>query len=778
MHGMGSFSPPLFLSLFLIVLILLLSSNLSLCGPLSFHSITPNFSASFTKFIDTSGAFLSSADATFSAAVANVRPEERSFYFVIFHTISHTVVWAANRNFPVSDSAELHLSRRGLALYDDSGRPIWSTPLFTSPNVSSVSSLQLQDSGNLVLLDSSNNSVWESFDYPTDTMVVGQRLLVGRSLVSSLKDGDLSSVGDYEFSVTENDAVFLWRKMVYWKLSMYGGAFRDTNTRVEYAELRRNGIFLVASNGTEIVIQVTLINSPTDFMILKMGSNGALNTMLLNGAGSEVGGFNAPADPCWAPFICQSLGVCNSGMCSCLPGFHSYSTSDGGCVPLNGKLPLPGNSSSCKSSTGSIISTISYLKLGSGMDYFTNEFIHPLELDTNLSTCEDICSRNCSCLGFFHSQSSGSCYMVRDYLGSVKKKVTSNDRLGYIKLTTDPNQENGKRRIPVYAAVLVPLVVVALLAFLVVVWKRGKNSCKMNGMSNSYSSHSCSSELVGYASLPGMPVSLAYKHLTDATDNFGSQIGSGGFGTVYKGSLPDGTEVAVKKMSRLGVQGKREFCSEIATIGKIHHINLVRLKGFCIHRDSRFLVYEYMNRSSLDRALFGRNGGVPLPNVLKWKERVEIAIGTARGLAYLHSGCEPKIIHCDVKPENILLHYHNCLQVKISDFGLSKLMSSEQSSWFTTLRGTRGYLAPEWLTNSSITEKTDVYSYGMVLLELVSGKKNCRGEEEARWDYFPLLVLEMHEEERYLELVDPQLAGEVQTEEVEKLVRVALCCLH
>ncbi|KAE8669449.1 G-type lectin S-receptor-like serine/threonine-protein kinase [Hibiscus syriacus] len=179
-----------------------------------------------------------------------------------------------------------------------------------------------------------------------------------------------------------------------------------------------------------------------------------------------------------------------------------------------------------------------------------------------------------------------------------------------------------------------------------------------------------------------------------------------------------------------------------------------------------------MNRGSLDRSLFS-NGPA-----LAWQERFDIALGTARGLAYLHGGCEHKIIHCDVNRKNILLHDH--FQAKISDFGLSKLLTPEQSSLFTTMRGTRGYLAPEWLTNSAISEKTDVYSFGMVLLELVSGRKNCslRSNSLMGLVYFPLFALEMHEQGRYMELADPRLEGQVNNEEVEKLVRIALCCVH
>ena len=249
--------------------------------------------------------------------------------------------------------------------------------------------------------------------------------------------------------------------------------------------------------------------------------------------------------------------------------------------------------------------------------------------------------------------------------------------------------------------------------------------------------------------------------------------------------------MAVKKITSLGIQGKKEFYSEVSIIGNIRHVNLVRLTGFCAQGKQRFLVLEYMNRGSLDSTLFGDGP------VLQWGERVEIALGTARGLAYLHSECEQRIIQCDVKPENILLHDN--LQVKITDFGISKLISREQSTFFTTMRGTRGYLAPEWLTSSAISNKVDVYSYGMVLLEIVRGGRNCTLQRyshitendiegngvssyssgsELRLIYFPLIALEMHVRRRYLELADPRLEGEVSSEEIEKLVRIALCCLH
>ncbi|KAJ8562648.1 hypothetical protein K7X08_031100 [Anisodus acutangulus] len=787
-------------SFILFIVTLLLSCLLVHCGPLSYQPLTPNFTASFLNFVDTSGAFLSSPNGTFKAAITNIKSQERSYYFVIIHSDSHVVVWSANRNLPVSDSAELRLSVGGLALFDDSGDPIWSTKPFHSRNTSTTS-LQLLETGNLVLVDDLNSTVWESFDFPTDTVVLGQRLPIRKSLISSVKEDELAE-GDYDFFVADNDAMLKWNEMTYWKLTMEAKAFRDTNTPVEYMTIKSNGLFLLGANGTDIAIQVVLeeLKSP-DFRIAKLEDNGHFSVKRFSER-NWLSEFNAPSDSCRVAFTCKKLGVCGGGRCSCPPGFRISSEVNGSCAPTDRNLVMP---VSCNASLNANITDlgnrVSYLRLENGMDYFANDFTEAKMHGVNLSVCQDFCSKNCSCLGVFHDQSSGSCYMIENILGSILRGSDS-DRLGYIKVFSkpssfDPNDNSGddKSRFPVVALVLLPssgvLFIIVITAGIIWLVRRKKllgNSGKKLGRADSSSSAEFDNIFI-----LGLPVKFDYEEIRVATEDFRTQIGSGGFGTVYKGTVSDGSVVAVKKMNCLGSHGKREFCTEIAIIGRVHHVNLVSLKGFGAHRGERFLVYEYMNRGSLDRTLFG-NGPA-----LDWLKRFDIALGTARGLAYLHGGCEHKIIHCDVKPENILLH--DSLQVKISDFGLSKLLNPEQSSWFTTMRGTRGYLAPEWLTSSAITEKSDVYSYGMLLLEIVRGKKNSsfqppnvttsesNSSERNRLSpsslgsanqpiYFPLFALEMHEQKKYMELVDPRVLGRVKSEEVEKLVRIALCCLH
>lgn len=758
--------------------------------------VYPNFTASYLQFIDYGGTLLFSPNGTFRAAMFNPGAQQTRFYLCVIHSESNTVIWSANRDAPVSISGKMMLTSRGINVTGQYGDFKWSTPSLQS----SVSALQLNEAGNLVLLDQSNATLWESYRYPTDTIVVGQVLPVGTSLYSALSSDDLS-IGDYSLALTASNAIFQWQDLTYWRLSMDTKAFTNSNYAVDYMAINGTGLYLFSHKGSAIVIQVNL--PPSGFRTARLDYTGQFIIRSFSGADQKQD-FVGPVDSCRIPDVCGRLGLCINGaqsytpQCSCPSNFHISSQNTTYCVPTDNSYSLP---LSCNSTTNSSYlnsSTVSYVRLGYGVDYFFNDFTMPAKYRVNLSVCQDLCTRNCTCFGVFYENSSGSCYVLENEVGSLLlRKSPDSDRLGYIKTLIGPlpkyyganSNLNGQTLgFPIVGLVLLPitgLFILVVLGFLL--WRRSRLP-RMGKIKSSRSNSPSSGDLEAF-SIPGLPVRFEYEELEAATENFKTQIGSGGFGAVYKGMLPDNILVAVKKLNSSGIQGKKDFCTEIAIIGNIHHVNLVKLKGYCTKGRHRFLVYEYMNRGSLDRSLFGSGP------VLEWQERVEIALGAARGLAYLHSGCEHKIIHCDVKPENILLH--NNFQVKLSDFGLSKLLSPEQSSLFTTMRGTRGYLAPEWLTNSAISDKTDVYSFGMVLLEIVSGRKNCplRSRSHSLDDcssaggcssssstqglvYFPLFALEMHEQGRYLELADPRLEGRVTSEDVEKFVRVALCCVQ
>ncbi|MBA0813454.1 hypothetical protein Gohar_027302 [Gossypium harknessii] len=202
----------------------------------------------------------------------------------------------------------------------------------------------------------------------------------------------------------------------------------------------------------------------------------------------------------------------------------------------------------------------------------------------------------------------------------------------------------------------------------------------------------------------GMPTRFSYEELKNITKNFSNKLGEGGFGSVSQGTLPSGSQVAVKHLFGIGPVNK-SFVAEVQTIGSIHHFNLVSLLGFCAEKFNRLLVYEYMANGSLDRWIFNKNQDLSLD----WQVRKKIILDIAKGLAYLHEDCNRKIIHLDIKPQNILLDEN--FNAKVSDFGLSKLIEKDQSQVVTSMRGTPGYMAPEWLS-LVITEKVDVYSFG------------------------------------------------------------------
>ncbi|KEH38577.1 LRR receptor-like kinase [Medicago truncatula] len=265
------------------------------------------------------------------------------------------------------------------------------------------------------------------------------------------------------------------------------------------------------------------------------------------------------------------------------------------------------------------------------------------------------------------------------------------------------------------------------------------------------------------------------RQIKAATNNFdiSNKIGEGGFGPVYKGSLPNGTLIAVKQLSSKSKQGNREFLNEIGMISALQHPYLVRLHGCCVEGDQLFLVYEYLENNSLARALFG-----PEEHQIKldWSTRKKICVGIARGLAYLHEESRLKVVHRDIKATNVLLDAN--LDPKISDFGLAKLDEEENTHISTRIAGTYGYMAPEYAMHGYLTDKADVYSFGIVALEIVSGKSNTmyRSKEEAFYllDWAHLLK----ERGDLMELVDRRLGLDFNKKEAMVMINVALLCTN
>ncbi|KAH9779342.1 putative leucine-rich repeat receptor-like serine/threonine-protein kinase [Citrus sinensis] len=267
--------------------------------------------------------------------------------------------------------------------------------------------------------------------------------------------------------------------------------------------------------------------------------------------------------------------------------------------------------------------------------------------------------------------------------------------------------------------------------------------------------------------------SFTLKQIKAATNNFApdNKIGEGGFGPVYKGLLADGTVIAVKQLSSKSKQGNREFINEIGMISALQHPNLVKLYGCCMEGNQLSLIYEYLENNSLARAMFG-----PEEHRLKldWPTRRRICLGIARGLAYLHGESRIKIVHRDIKATNVLLDKD--LNPKISDFGLAKLDEEDDTHISTRVAGTIGYMAPEYATRGHLTEKADVYSFGIVALEIVSGRSNVFSRTKEDKIYLLDWALVLKEQGNLMELVDTDLGSNFDKEQLMVMINVALLC--
>ncbi|KAF2607476.1 hypothetical protein F2Q68_00043388 [Brassica cretica] len=308
----------------------------------------------------------------------------------------------------------------------------------------------------------------------------------------------------------------------------------------------------------------------------------------------------------------------------------------------------------------------------------------------------------------------------------------------------------------------------------------GANAIHSNEMSSNYSSGP-------YApSLPPPHPSVAlgfnkstftYEELTAATQGFSKDhlLGQGGFGYVHKGVLPNGKEIAVKSLKAGSGQGDREFQAEVDIISRVHHRHLVSLVGYCSNSGGqRLLVYEFLPNDTLEFHLHGKTG-----TVMDWPTRLKIALGSAKGLAYLHEDCHPKIIHRDIKASNILLDLN--FEAKVADFGLAKLSPDNNTHVSTRVMGTFGYLAPEYAASGKLTDKSDVFSFGVMLLELITGRRpvDLSGDmEDSLVDWARPLCMDAAHDGEYGELVDPFLENQYEPYEMARMVACAAAAVR
>lgn len=283
---------------------------------------------------------------------------------------------------------------------------------------------------------------------------------------------------------------------------------------------------------------------------------------------------------------------------------------------------------------------------------------------------------------------------------------------------------------------------------------------KGQGLFSSWFGASEKNAVLSHSGLPNYP----YRDLQKATNNFTSKLGEGAFGPVFKAVMPQGGTFAIKVLATESKQGEREFLTEVALLGRLHHRNLVNLMGYCAEKGHNILVYEYMSNGSLAQLLYGDDR-----ELLSWDMRVLIAQDIARGIEYLHEGAVPPIIHRDIKSANILLD--GSMRARVSDFGLSKEASASQLN--TGIKGTFGYVDPEYISTNQFTVKSDVYSFGVLLFELMTARNPQRG----LMDYVGLALLSVEEQEGWEEILDDRIYGKCNLAELGAIANLARQCV-
>ncbi|XP_017971701.1 PREDICTED: G-type lectin S-receptor-like serine/threonine-protein kinase At2g19130 [Theobroma cacao] len=673
----------------------------------------------------------------------------------------HTPVWVANRETPIRDrySSELKISNGNLVLFNESKVPIWSTNI-SSTSSSSVVAV-LEDGGNLVLRDGPNSStpLWQSLEHPTHTWLPGGKLSVNKrtnqsQLLTSWRNSEDPAPGLYSLELDSsgiNQYLILWnRSEKYWTSGPW-----DEQTRIFslVPEMRLNYIynFSFVTNENESYFTYSLYN-PAIISRFIMDVSGQIKQLSWLESSKQWNLFwSQPRQQCEVYAFCGAFGSCNEKalpFCNCLRGFQPKSQDD---------WNLSDYSGGCERKTKLQCEDPSLANRKSDKFLESPNMVLPQDAQSmtggSISECESTCLQNCSCTAYAYD-SDGCKIWIGELLDLQQlEEDASSGKTIYIRLAASEFSSSRNNKGIIIGAVAGSAgLVLGLVMFAILKWKRRTMKIPK--------------------AVEGSLVAFGYRDLQSATKNFSEKLGGGGFGSVFKGTLSDSSFIAVKQLESIS-QGEKQFRTEVSTIGTIQHVNLVRLRGFCSEGTRKLLVYDYMPNSSLDAHLFHDQSS----KVLDWKTRYQVALGTARGLAYLHEKCRDCIIHCDIKPENILLDADFC--PKVADFGLAKLIGRDFSRVLTTMRGTRGYLAPEWISGVAITAKADVYSYGMMLFEFVSGRRNSEQSEDGKVRFFPTWAATLITQDGdVLSLLDARLKGEAPVEELSRICKVACWCIQ
>ncbi|POO01294.1 S-receptor-like serine/threonine-protein kinase [Trema orientale] len=701
-----------------------------------------------------------------------------------FKLPERTVVWNAIGTNPAPRGSKVELTAdSGLVLTNPQGdQELWISEF---EGTAAVRHGVMTATGNFVLLDANSTIIWESFKHPTDTLLPSQIMEIG-GMLSSRQSSRNFSVGRFQFGLLDDGNAVLklinlpnYSPSITYYESGTTDPFNETNSAGYQVIFHAQGyLYVLRRNGNK-----SYITRPEDAVSLSryylratLSFHGVLTLSYhpKNSTGDSSWKIKKaiPDDICVDLVVprgmgtgpCGYNGICklnNDGTpsCKCPPGYsflhpiNKYS----GCRPDSSQF--------CDGGRTRIAIEVAELPQTDWpeSDY---EYIEACDVDE----CKKKCLLDCHCAGAIYSYKDGNCWKKRLPLSNGRESKQLNHLMAFVKfrnLTVSESRLILSRAQQNYlllvvlmllgASIFVNFVVVASAVYLGFLFYYNKfiGICRHHA-----------------TSVKSTLRQFTYKELTEATNDFEEELGRGSCGVVFRGETELGT-VAVKVMDRLFGENDKDFQAEVNIIGQTHHKNLVRLLGYCDEEKHRLLLYEFMSNGTLASFLFEG----PKPS---WCQRAQIAFGIARGLIYLHEECSTQIIHCDIKPQNVLLD--ECYNARISDFGLAKLLGLSQTHTYkTSIRGTKGYIAPDWFRSAPVSVKVDVYSFGVLLLEIVCCRRNddvwkvCgEGGTEVltEWAY------ECYRDGRLQGLVENDIEAMSEIKMVERFVKVAFWCLQ